>query len=397
MLARHGSRRTRDGAHRSREGGQILVLFTLGLVALVAGVALIVDGGVAFAQQRGVQNGADAAANAGATVLAQRLGGATKTDADVEAAIASVAGLNAISPAAYYTNVSGAPLDVLGAVVEPDAAAAVGGGTIPPGAQGVHVRGDRTFGTTFARVIGFTDFNAAADALAVTGTVIGGQFLPVVFPVNITDCEGNGSLGTGKDQWDMSDPAEWPEHPVARDTNNDGIATGEYIVPLCKTGSGSFMVLDLDGEKNNCEEEVLDPPYVQWDTFPVDVPSDNGNNCAKPMVDAVNSLNYAQPGSGPVLVPICDNNQCNTNGGSNATYHITGVAAFVIDYMSDSNNKNNSLCQSHFNEEGEWLQTISGNGSSSCIAGWFVRFITTGPVGSGDVENADAIGIQLIK
>lgn len=387
----------RRRSRRSREHGQVLVLFTLGLVALIGGVALVVDGGVAFAQQRAVQNGADAAANAGAATLAQRLGGATKTDADVEVAIASVAGLNAISESAYYTDVSGAPLDASGAVVADDAAAAVGGGTIPPGAQGVHVRGDRSFGTTFARVLGFTNFTAGADAIAVTGTIKGGQFLPVVFPVNITDCEGNGDLGTGKEDWDMSDPAEWPAHPVPADTNNDGVATGEYIVPLCKTGGGSFMVLDLDGVRNNCAYEVLHPTHVQWDSFPVDVASDNGNNCAKQMEDAVNSLNYAQPGSGPVLVPICDNNECNTNGGSHATYHITGVTAFVIDYMSDSNNKNNSLCQSHFNADGDWLQTISGNGSSSCIAGWFVRMITTGPVGSGEIQNADAIGIQLIK
>lgn len=390
MPARHRPR-------TSREHGQVLVLFTLGLVALIGGVALVVDGGVAFAQQRAVQNGADAAANAGATTLAQRLGGSSKSDTDVDAAIASVAGLNMISEAAYYTDVRGAPLDLTGAVVAADAAAAVGGGTIPPGAQGVHVRGDRTFGTTFARVLGFTNFTAGADAIAVTGTIKGGQFLPVVFPVNITDCEGNGDLGTGKEDWDMSDPAEWPAHPVPADTNNDGVATGEYIVPLCKTGGGSFMVLDLDGINNNCADEVTHPTHVQWDSFPVDVASDNGNNCAKQMEDAVNSLNYAQPGSGPVLVPICDNNECNTSGGSHATYHITGVTAFVIDYMSDSNNKNNSLCQSHFNSDGDWLQTISGNGSSSCIAGWFVRMITTGPVGSGEVQNADAIGIQLIK
>jgi hypothetical protein len=196
----------------------------------------------------------------------------------------------------------------------------------------------------------------------------------------------------------MSDPAEWPNHPVPRDTNGDGIATGEYIVPLCKTGGGSFMVLDLDGIKNNCAYEVLHPAHIRWDSFPVDVASDNGNNCAKQMVDPVNSLNYAQPDTHPVLVPICDDNACNTNGGSHATYHITGVAAFVIDYMSDSNNKNNSLCQTHTDpSDGRTLTTIAGNGSSSCIAGWFVRFITTGPVGSGDVDNADALAIQLIK
>ncbi len=40
---------------------------------------------------------------------------------------------------------------------------------------------------------------------------------------------------------------------------------------------------------------------------------------------------------------------------------------------------------------------IAGNGSSSCLVGWFVRYITAGPVGSGSIGNSDAIGVQLIK
>ena len=58
--------RSRSSA-RPRDGGQILVLFALGLVAFVAGVALVIDAGNAYAQQRGVQNGSDAAANADGT------------------------------------------------------------------------------------------------------------------------------------------------------------------------------------------------------------------------------------------------------------------------------------------------------------------------------------------
>jgi hypothetical protein len=152
------------------------------------------------------------------------------------------------------------------------------------------------------------------------------------------------------------------------------------------------MVLDLDGTKNNCDDEVTNPPPIEWDTFPVSVDSDNGNNCAKKMVDAVNALHGKV-----VLVPICDNNDCNTSGGSHAQYHVTGVTAFYIDYMSDQNNKNNPDCQTHTNPDGQLLQTISGNGSSSCIAGWFIHFIRTGPVGSGSVGNGDAIALQLIK
>lgn len=377
-----GSVWRRAGRER-REGGQILVLFALALITLVAGVALVVDGGLAYAQQRGVQNGADAAANAGAVVLAQRLGGATKTDADVAAAITFSSGQNAITPAAYYTNVSGQPLDFSGNVVTPANAAAVGNvtNTIPPNAQGVHVEGTRPFATTFGRVIGLSTFTAGAEATAVTGKLIGGAFLPVIFPVNITDCQGNGNLGLPKEQWPVSQPGAEGQQPTGT----------EYIVPLCKTGGGSFMILDLDGTKNNCDDEVTNPPPIQWDTFPVSVDSDNGNNCAKRMVDEVNALHGKV-----VLIPICDNNECNTNGGSHATYHVTGVVAFYVDYMSDSN-KNNGDCDSHTSASGQQLVDIGGNGSSSCLAGWFIHFITTGPVGSGTVGNADSIGIQLIK
>lgn len=371
------------------EGGQILVLFALGLIVLLAGVALVLEGGNAYQNQRGVQNGADAAANAGATVIARHLAGVPKTDAEVAAAVATSGAFNSLSlVSAYYTNGDGDPIDASGNVVAPASAVVVGAApgdaipTTPDVAIGIRAAGSRTFPTSFGKVIGFNTFTASAEAIAITGRVNGGRFLPVVFPVNITDCSGNGSLGTPKDQWDISIPDTPPAHPIGT----------EYIIPLCKTGGGSFMVLDLDGIKNNCEDEVTNPPAIQWDTFPVDVASDNGNNCAKQMEDEVNALHGET-----VLVPICDNNECNTSGGSHATYHITGVAAFWIDYMSDSNNPNNSLCQSHVNADGQQLVTIAGNGSSSCLAGYFVRFITAGPVGAGTIGNGDAIGIQLIK
>ena len=60
-------------------------------------------------------------------------------------------------------------------------------------------------------------------------------------------------------------------------------------MPLCTTGGGPFMILDLDGNPNNCDDEVTNPPAIQFDSFPVDVASDNGNNCAKKMVDEVNA------------------------------------------------------------------------------------------------------------
>jgi Flp pilus assembly protein TadG len=381
-----------SAANPAGSRGQALVVFALALVAIVAMVGLVLDGGNAYAQQRVTQNGADAAANAGAVVLAQRLGGIAKTDADVATAVDAIANSPEYSFAThtgYYTNLTAQKLDVAGNVAANSGqpAAQVGGGTIPTGAQGVQVDGSRTFGTSFSHVVGISTMGAAATATAVTGRLVGGPLLPVVFPVNVADCEQNGSLGPGEDEWALS--GDGTPHPVGQ----------EYIVPLCKTGGGSFQILDLDGQKNNCADEVTNPPAIQF-PLPTWIDTDNGNNCAKQMVDAVNALHGTV-----VLIPICDGGNgapqsvtCGTANGSNAQYHIIKVAGFFVDYMDDSNNKNNSNCKNTTSPSyGTPITPIFGNGSSSCLTGWFVKYITQGPVGPGDVTGSDAIGIQLIR
>ena len=47
----------------------MLVLFTLALIAMIALVGLVIDGGAAYAQRRGQQNAADLAALAAADAL----------------------------------------------------------------------------------------------------------------------------------------------------------------------------------------------------------------------------------------------------------------------------------------------------------------------------------------
>jgi len=386
------SQLTLAGRANEWQRGQMMVIAVLAFVFLVIpGVALVVEGGNAYAHQRVAQNATDSVANAGATVLAQRLGGATKTDADVLAAMNTMASANAVdSFDAYYTDVAGQLLTTAGLPAANTGTAAQvgpadGDTTIPPNAQGVQASAHQTFGTTFARVppIGITQFTASADATSVTGALIGGEFLPLVLPVNVVDCSQNGDVGIGESNWVLSQP-DGPDANVYPDGP-------EYIVPLCKTGGGSFMILDLDGIKNNCDSEVTNPPAIQFDSFPVDIASDNGNNCAGKMVDAINALSGTV-----VLIPICDG-ACVTGGGSNAQYHIIKVAALYLDYMSDTNNKNNPLCQTHIGASGQQLTTIRGNGSSSCIAGWFVRYVTSGPIGPGGVTGTGAIGVQLIK
>jgi Flp pilus assembly protein TadG len=382
-------------AERSGSRGQILAIGAILLVALIAMGALLLEGGNAFAQQRITQNGSDAAANAGAVVLAQRLGGTSKTDADVAAAVNSMISSNGLTAVvAQYTDVSGKTIDSGGtqAAISGNPPAAVGSGSIPPNAQGVAVSGTKTFATVLARALGINSFSATSDATAITGRAVGGPFLPVIFPVSISDCDQSGGLTPPftQNMWDTSDP------PVGNSPYPVGT---EYIVPLCKTnsggqGGGSFQILDLDPNLS-CLQETQNPPYIEWTTFPVDVAVDNGNNCAKPIADEVN----ANLRLTPVMIPFCDN-ACTPSGqGSHAFYHVTGVAAFYIDYMSDSNNKNNSACLGGVSpNSGQPLTNIiNGNGSSSCVVGWFIQLITSGPVGSGTIGNGEAIAVQLIR
>ena len=59
------------------DAGQVLVIVAVGMVAFIAMVGLVIDGGNAWGQQRETQNGADSAAKAGTTVIQQMLTGAT--------------------------------------------------------------------------------------------------------------------------------------------------------------------------------------------------------------------------------------------------------------------------------------------------------------------------------
>jgi Flp pilus assembly protein TadG len=56
-------------ARREREGGQIIVLFALAMIAIIAMVGLVLDGGSAFSQRRGEQSAADLAALAAANSI----------------------------------------------------------------------------------------------------------------------------------------------------------------------------------------------------------------------------------------------------------------------------------------------------------------------------------------
>ncbi len=117
-----------------QEDGQALTAFSLALVGLIGFIALVVDGGNAYAHKSKVQTAADAAAMAGAVRLAE---GASPTT------VVQVASSYAYDNGAGYVQVT------------------------LEGGNAVHVHVERSFPTFFASIFGIEQMNAVAESTAV--------------------------------------------------------------------------------------------------------------------------------------------------------------------------------------------------------------------------------------
>jgi hypothetical protein len=220
-----------------RPQGQVIVIVALAMVAMLASVALVIDGGNAYAQQRGTQNGVDASAEAGAAQLARLLVGVAITDADVRSAVDLTAAANDVSTVeeAQYTDRAGTPLGN------------VGDGTIPAGTQGVRVGGSRDFSTYLGGVVGMSQWKASAEATAITGFVEKSGFgglIPLTFPILLTQCESGG--GPSKLYFPDDGIVDPPDNPAFGTSWPFG-PNNRVAIPLCSNGPGNVGWIDWDG------------------------------------------------------------------------------------------------------------------------------------------------------
>jgi Putative Flp pilus-assembly TadE/G-like len=427
----------------SRESGQAIVVMVGAILLSVALVATIVDGGNVFAQQRVTQNGVDAAAEAGAVLLAERLAGSAAPsggwDVNIAGRIMQVADANNITvQAAYYTDICGIPLrlDGTGAIDEDtrkeDLAGAVqvgnGSHVLPGGTatapdcpnrlvgpvSGVMVVGEREVAAYVAGAIGISAFNVRARATAVAGYLQSycdaseGRYcalLPVAFPVDIITCDGsNRPIDTG---------VPWAFGQV-------------YKFPLCSSSAGNIGWLDWDGPAGGASETVCS--ILVADNPAVDLPSwqyvaqagnqnGGGGRCSMTIEEAIRTH-----GGETVLVPQFDltcNPPHNTEpdstkpavvtqpyygcpagslggNGTNQWYRmpsfaflelcsptLAGCGGLEAAYIAGSNS---AICD-------------TGNGATSCLVARFVHKMATGTVGAGVGSGTGnkAVGVQLIK
>jgi len=375
-------RRRRQGEH-----GQVIVIVAGALVALIAAVGLVVDVGYAWSQQRHVQNAADAAAKAGALVLAKRAAegpGSTVTDDEVRNAVFGSGVGNRVSiESAHYTDWTGVDLGV--------EVGSLGTAGPPPDAAGVRAATRRTTPTFLARVVGMNEWRIIQEATAVSGpssgcvdTQEGCVVLPVAFPVSVFACTNTGS----------SQPIDPPQ---TWDTGE------EIILPLCGGNPGSVGWLDWDppaGGTSELTDVILDPPPLNIPLPSWQYVTETGDISASQVEDALNS--YA---GDVVLVPMFNDtcldeppnktsSDCPSGGGGgtgvNQWYWITQFLAFKL-----------SSPQGAWISGGEPNEAICGTNAHECLKGTFVKFITegtvTGPCPPEGCPEGTAFSVQLIK
>jgi hypothetical protein len=398
--------------HR-RDRGQIIVIAAIAMVAIVGMTGLVIDGGSLFAQQRVAQNGADSAATAGTVVIAENLGSAVdiRTNQHVWDAIEAIAQDNGLGDwTAEYTDDFGEPIGV--AVTD-------GAGAIPAAARGVRAGGSRSVETTFSRVLGFDEIDATAHATVVAGKLAGDcvldetgcALLPVTFPIQIYQCDSGGDLIEGP--WVGAPPpgpdAADPYFPVVGaeslpgGTYPNGDVSKMAILPLCRGasgGSGAFGWLDLDPNIANLPGEIEGPL-----TTTVDLPDWFQTQAGNPNSVEDELLDYYRQ---PVLIPL-NNGACRIDPGdadcpltdegvdpvgNNTWYHVHTLAVFYIEQVLVQG-ANVADCAS---APGLYPPPTTSGDFLGCIKGWFVNYVTAGPVAPGGpiVRGQTAIGIQLI-
>jgi hypothetical protein len=349
-----GMKRVRD------ERGQIVVLFALALVAMVAMVGLIIDGGYGLAQRRAAQNDADFAALSGARIVAEWIAGDTTngTDLNVRLAISDSVSVNGGSPVAFGSPNGPQYVNSAGAVI-----GWVGGGTIPAETVGVRLTSSRTWHTFFIPVVGIDNWTASASATARGGYAAGAPG-GSVFPAGIAEAFFNGRAPCS------GDLSNEPGNPC----KEAHLTPGNLNVPggfgWLKFGCAGY---GLGQNGNGCDNSK---PFLQEQIGP---PGNSFGCCTQVGLPGSQDLIGSLPGnkasadcsfyinSGAlVTVPVWD---YAGGSGQNAWYHIVGFTGFQI-----------TNCSGGVNLEGVYRQPF------------FVGPTTTTPGFAGQ-----ALAVELIR
>lgn len=286
--------------HRSRDGqrGQVLVIVAGGAITLILLMGLVLDGGVAFFNRRDAQNTSDLLALAGSKFVSDVHRGEIQADPSITTtyeALSRVAAANDCTAAAAVPCTWQAWFVVRGAAGPVDLSAVAQGSSVPANALGVRVVVTRQPKTFVVGFVGIANWNVITQGTAIAeklGTAPPDQLLPIAFKGDPTAAYEAGQV------YDLTDGKDLP---------------------------GGFGYISWTGSNNagNLSTSLCTPNNPAF-LMPTNFPGDPGKTTA----DDVRACLDRWIASGQtVLIPIYDTTTGNGNG---ASYHIIGVAAFVL-------------------------------------------------------------------
>lgn len=247
-----------------REHGQVIVLFALALVAIVAAVGLVLDGGSAYAQRRTEQSAADLSALAGANdyLLNGDSALATARARTVAAANGFTHGANNVTVNVTITTTNGASVQV--DIVAPHAnnfAAIVG---MPKW----------TVSTTATALAGFPDTAIGAGPIIFSIDAFGSDGQPLsqyrnpASPYNFGETNGDIPVSSGDIAWTNYGTGNLDSNQV------DNMVTGSLVIT--KTlAFGEYIGQHNNGNKTTLYSDVNQ--FLSGTDIPVPIVDHNGN------------------------------------------------------------------------------------------------------------------------
>lgn len=343
------------------EKGQAIVILAIALVALLAFVALAIDGGNLYSARREAQNAADAAAMAGARQVALECGKLGQTPGPDESAV-----LNAVTTlAGANTKLAGPSSGGTGATFEAYyldengtrmSTQQIGVGGLPCGcpgrAQGVEVIIHNTARTFIAGIIGQPELAVGASAKARYGavtTVSEGLYpltrrnLPIAYNQTVT-------LRILDDADTLPGNFGW----LTWDGQNNIPALAQSLVPP----GNSYLYYNPGTPANNWTPNYNDHVINVGDW----VQGAPGNKNSSQVRGNLNQ--YFMPTANPrhiMIIPLYDDV---AGQGSHSNYRVASFAAF-------------------------WLDDYDFTGQDKYATGRFVRWVT-----NGDWSSAVTCGVE---
>jgi len=249
---------------RRTEGGQVIVVFALALVAIVGMTGLVLDGGDTFLQRRTLQNAADTAAVAGAYAFT-----ASSSPGDARDWARQTAASNG-----FVDGAAGVSVDVL---------------VIPgPITSSVTVSVSKPHANTFSGVLGFSSWPVSATATAIAAKPNGVfGLMPVIFNAKVFERYGFGPSterafdepGSGSNDIPITATSfNWTVYCTA---SGGGCNANSQVVRDLINGHGSTIEVTLGDRINPLNagaHTTLYSDLVQWvaDEFPVAIVNDQG-------------------------------------------------------------------------------------------------------------------------